>query len=618
MIRRLIGVNLSIGYLEKHVFKRHFLGKYQGLPWHGAGMDSLVNLCLRSLSVYNKMFTGDRYGRFVVQSTENLYPHKLVHLMEKFDKPTRDPKVPTPYFSSILFKGLRSMYKYMGVEKHFRRLWWEFSPLDVTEMQSVKQAAAGIRPGQEHRSKVDGITYVVTPNGTKEDQEYATKKKILEYMEEFRKTGKFDFVDKACCICLKQEVFFNDSIDPKKRAEFYLKCREFFIMNFRQYMIAYLVLKDRQMFERGKMIKVGLRWLFGGAHYFADQLQYADPDMRYFDGDFKALDTTLNRVFLELYVSQAAVYVDKSSVDYPMFLYLLQLATENLSVKAVHIFARVWKLIIGVMPSGAFETSHGNSWIVGLLFFTYIESIKVKYPYKAQLINDKMNEGKIQFPVYGDDHVIGVHKSLSDIINEEGFAKFVNDYCDMEISKIRSNIPFCSTLDDYGNFSEAGVVFLKKYFVERDRYDFPKYLPEILPCKKFEDCLVKFAYGNRSRLTLVDYALACIGMAYDNMGINPYIHEFCENLFRYCVQVADIKNMDVLKEAYLQSDFFNQRDFTRTLRKIGIPVEQLLKGFPTRRQLIDMHIYDSEYVDFTPPFKRYNPREYVDWSKLYL
>jgi len=612
---KMTSVSLPFNWYLTNIFKHSHDDRYPGIPWVETKTVSLKVLCMRSLSYYNRVFTGDRYGRYTVQSCENLYPNKIVDLIAKFDKPTRVMKNPTPMISKLLFLGLRRMYNYMGVEQFFGKLVWEFNDRDVLTMEFPKQSSAGIRAGKSRTHIDHGVKVRVTPNGTKGDQTVPCKKRMMEYIREYRRTKKITFLEKACTICMKVEIFNTDSIDPEKRRATYNKCREFFIPHMMQYFIALLTVKDRQMFERGRQIKVGLRWWHGGAEYFAKQMKYDDPTMVFSDGDFDALDTTIHRVLLELYETQASIYYKTGTPDYPLFMILLQQATSNLSVKLVHVFSKVWKLMLGVMPSGAYETSHGNSWIVGLLFWTYFEQTIFKFPHRAAQLEKTYRDRRIEFPVYGDDHVPAIGREVIDIFNETGYADFVATVFDMKIHKIRENVPFLSIPDEFGGLKEDGVIFLKRRFIKKPK-DFPKECANILPYKTMKDALVKFAYGNNERLTYADYTVACLGLAYDNMGVNPVIHQFCEQLFRFTVHVGKFRDMDQIRDAFFEFNFCEDRrlDITRIMRKVGLNTDELWKGFPTRQRLIDMHTYDAEYVDFTPPFKRYSNSECKAWE----
>lgn len=613
---KLLGGTMEYSYLVEHVFKHSTDKKVIGLPWVPTSVLTLKDLTLQKLSVYNRLFAGDSMGPFTVNSCHDIYPGKINHLVAKYDKPTR-------VMSNLgqthryLFDGLRKMYTYMDMTKNFGRLVWDFRKEDVIASAAPSGSSFGLRAGPS-KPFVDpstGIKTTITCNGTKYDQEKFAKGRVLELIQKYLETGKVELIEKACCICLKFEIFNSNSIDKEKRKAFYLKCREFFIMNFVQYIIASLVMKDRQMFERGRMIKVGMRWWHGGAQYFADQMGYKNPDMIYFDGDYEALDTTFKKHLLELYESQAFVYYDEELSDMNLFEMLLKLATENIAVKMVHIFARIWKLIIGIMPSGAYETSHGNSWLVGLLFWAYIEMVKSKRPQRAAQIDKLFREGKIEFPVYGDDHVIGVHKSVADIINEEGYASFVKEFFGMKIHKIRNNIPFLSVPDEHGGLKVDGVIFLKRRLIKRPD-DYPTDLPDVLPYKNLDDVLVKLAWGNNPRWTLADYAISAIGLAYDGMGTNPVLHEICLQMFVFCVRQGGFASMEDLRRAFMDFRADKTKDITRVLRKIGIPLEKVLEGFPSRDYLLSLHKYDKHYVNFSPPFQRWSPTHVMEWDRL--
>jgi hypothetical protein len=438
-----MGMHYDYVWYAQNVWKVSVDGKIPGLPWVSNSVETLTAKCCKQLSIFNRMYTGDKLGKYTMSSCENLYPTKVIRLMEKYNKPTIKLPNLTPMVSKSIFRGLNRMYDYMGVRKYFHKLIWTLTERDVVLLKVPEQSSSGIRSGFDRKFvDHDGIKHKVTPNGTKGDQIIATKKQFWNYVQEFKRTGNIKFLEIACCICLKFEIFNCTDVKEEERTKMYEKCREFFIPNLMQYLFAYYTMKDCQMIERGKMIKIGMKYFYGGAQLFANQMRYNDPTMVYGDGDFKSLDTSIHRVLLELYETHAAVYVDPKSPDYSLFLFMLQLATENLSVKLVHVFARVWKVMFGVMPSGAFETSHGNSWIVGLIWWTYVEWVMSKFPHRSAQIEAAFQAGRIQFPCYGDDHMPGVGREINDIVNETGFSKFVNDVFGMLIRNLRENIPF--------------------------------------------------------------------------------------------------------------------------------------------------------------------------------
>jgi len=575
--------------------KTHYNAKFRG--------NELRYLIMRKLSTYNRVFSGDKFGPYTVRSTEGLYPHKMVQLVGKYASEAHTIST-SPVFAAAIARGLSTMYDYMGMKKHFGKLKWSYCDEDVEKMKTRDHTASGIRAGKTVKAVKDGLRYVMTPTGSKGVQKGPAIDRVKYYMKTFYETDEIKMLEKACVVCLKDEVFNKFEGDEQSRRRLFDKCREFFIPSLIQYIFATLIQDDRQMFERGRMIKVGMRWWHGGAQYFADQMHYKNPDMVYFDGDYEGLDTTIPKKLLEMYSYSAALYYE--NVTDKDFAALLNLTSSNLAVKLVHLFGSIWKVIVGTMPSGAKETSHGNSWIVGLLFFAYVEYVKLTKPTERSKIDDALAKGLIEFPVYGDDHVGGVHKSVYHVINEEGYANFVASFCKMKITKKREKIPFFSVPDRMGDVRVDGVVFLKRRFIKRPR-NYPHYLPEVLPYKKFSDMLVKFAFGNSQRYNLGDYAIAACGMAYDSMGTNPIAYEFARGLFNECMRAGNYESVDgLITEMLSTRTKEDQKDFGQLLRKAGITEGELRKGFPSERDLLHMHMYDEKYVNFTPPFQRYN------------
>jgi len=615
---------VSVTWLMSDVWKISADGSVLGLPWDYRDkkdlegcvvIPSLMSLCAQTLSTYNKMFCGDSRGPFTVSTCANIYPDKIIHLTKKFDTKTRTAPNPSAELAQAMAKGLERMYSYMGTDKHFGKLIWEFNEADVVHMKFPQHSSAGIRAGGSSKYMDDqGIRRVTTVNGTKGDQEKAAKLRVLVMIQTFFRTGDIQLLEKACCICLKHEILNDDSINQEDRDSTFRKCREFFIPNIVQYIFASLVMKDRQMFERGRMIKIGLKWWHGGAFVLAEQLNAFTNDMVYSDGDFKGLDTTENRILLELYSSQALVYYDPNSPHFELFLHLLGIATENLSVKLVHLFARVWKIIIGVMPSGAFETSHGNSWIVGLLWWTYFEYVFAKYPERAVELEQAFQDKKIEFPVFGDDHILAILESLADILNEEDFASWVATNWNMKIYRIHVRDSLFSVPNDFGGLKVKGPAFLKRYFIKTPK-EWGDALPPVLPYKRLEDILPKLAWGNSPRETYAAYAMSCIGIVYDTMGTNTTAYDICKEFFSFLCQQGGFRNMSELRIAFVQN-VENAKDIQRMVRKAGITMDQLLRGFPSQEYLLSLHVLDRDYCDFSPPFGRYSASATTEWDKF--
>jgi len=371
------------------------------------------------------------------------------------------------------------------------------------------------------------------------------------------------------------------------------KAREFFIPHLLSVLLSMIVQRRRQKIERGKMIKIGLKWWYGGAERYANQLKYRSKNVAWGEADVIGFDTNVKIFLLLLYVVQAAIYYKKTK-DFDIFKVFLKMTATHLGFKLVHMFLDVWRSMVGSMPSGAYETSHGDSWIMGFMFFLYIATVAHKYPEKRRTMMDCIESGDLGITVYGDDHNIIIPDILTDIINMKDFHDYLLETFDAETRDVKQTKQFLSHLDRYGEIPDKGIVFLQRYFVHKDEIGGNyENLANILPLRPFEKTYRKFAFGKGGYRANVDLLLSSIGMAYDN-GLNPVAYKFCEFMFE------EFRSICPPLEEILKDPYFSLQDtsITRLVKKLGIPLEQLAKGFPTREMVLSMHVYNETFSDF--------------------
>jgi len=215
------------------------------------------------------------------------------------------------------------------------------------------------------------------------------------------------------------------------------KLRPFYILSVFQYLMAAMCLMFRQLVERGRVIKIGINFWFGGATALAMSVGFDDPNVIFEDGDFKHLDSTIHMILLMLYVTQASVYFNwngMTDTNAKLLKCFFRVCAERLSIKVTHMFSTIWRVIYGGMPSGAFETSHGDSWIVAFLYFLYVRQVMERYPERVSQLRELYRLFRCGIIVYGDDHVLFTHRDVHDIINETGFARFVAVFWGMKNS----------------------------------------------------------------------------------------------------------------------------------------------------------------------------------------
>jgi hypothetical protein len=314
--------------------------------------------------------------------------------------------------------------------------------------------------------------------------------------------------------------------------------------------------------------------------------------MRWGELDFRSLDKTIKAQLLMIYTSMAAYPYDKKG-DMDVFKKLQNSALRNLTFKVCHMFGSVWKLMFGCMPSGAYETSHGDSWIVVFLYFLFIVHQMNKFPERYSEIEFYLSKRLICLVVYGDDSIYGVPASVEDVIGINLFSDFVRDYFDMETRDLlvfdsMLSVPNTST----GRFKVRRTCFLQNYFVRREEVTDRTDVSSILPYRDFWKILTKMPFGSGEARVYQDYVMASIGMAYDTRGTNLVAWEFCRYIFEWALSKCGSYSFD---ELYAQ---WNPGvDITSRMAKVGIPLSSLKHGFPSMMKLMDKHVYDAEVHD---------------------
>jgi hypothetical protein len=602
---RQIDPRINMKFLIENVFKMSNDGT-PGLPWTPNKVDSLAVLCYKSMSVYNTAFGGDVFGAYTTHSCDNIYPHKLVKLLQKYDKPTVKMVSQHPLIPKAMSHGLRLLYDEMDTRRYFQKLVFTYSDEDVINLTIPQAPSAGIRKGRAETIQIaPGHKQTITPNGTKGDQEWVVKDHFIDMIKSWRETGKMWCDENAYSCCLKPEIFNNTSFDDASRAKTYGKAREFFIQSTMQYVIAMITHKDRHMIERGRVIKIGMHMIGGGAQYFADEMNYTDPNAIFGAGDNRAHDSVVFRSFMELHESQTLLYYDRDRGDYKLLEALVRYALESISVKQVHFFMDYWFMLIGCIPSGALQTSHMGTWVLAFAWYTYCAFMITTNPHMAPELSAALKEHRIRISCMGDNHISRSERKYEHIISEAGFAKFVAEHFKWEITDLQADVPFLSEPDGFGNLKTTGVIFCKRAFIDRDANGFPPHVAKVLPYKKFSDIVVKLAYGNNVRKTNADYVMASIGLAYDTMGTNRVAYDACKTLHDTAWAAGNYRNMGDVMSDYVTTHE-NTKDMEKICRKLDISFENFKKGFPSIDDLINMHIYDIDYVSITHRFERVN------------
>jgi len=552
---------------------------------------------LRAMSWYNRALAGDSRGNNSFFSHEALYPDKMFRLISKFNKDTKNM---SPEFKSIQYlmpEALDMMYDYMDVKQYFRSYIWDY--LVAKQLLDLPlRTSSGIGPGYYHTMEIDGVIYKFGVNGKKFEQ---LEQALLEVdrLASLAVLGEKIHIEVAGYQLIpKKETLIPEGDTwleiAEDKAKLQYKAREFFIGRLKMLIIAAMTGKDRQIIERGPMIKIGHKWWHGGAQILAEQMRFDDPEMEWWDGDVKGLDTTIKLKMLVLYMTQGSIYYnfDKMTPEnVRIYRQFLRVSTYNISVKVVHIFGKIWRIMYGVMPSGVFDTSHGDSWIVGCLFFLYLAELMAKYPQYRAEIKLGLKNGWIVIFIYGDDHIVG-KKRRYHYINKEGFKIFLWEKFQTELRNLRSFSNFLSTVDEYGEMVKKGAIFLKNYFVASSDLKMSG-LPFVVPYRPKSAVIKKFAHGKGGYRTVGDYVLSSIGMAY-TASTNVHAYEFCKKMHHGFLRFFK-ESGGVFADLFTDKELMaSDSNVSRIVKKNGIKIVDLEK-FPAIETLMEMHIMTKQH-----------------------
>jgi hypothetical protein len=346
-------------------------------------------------------------------------------------------------------------------------------------------------------------------------------------------------------------------------------------------------------FERGNMIRIGMKFWHGGSWELAKYLNYDNPGIFWCDGDIESLDKCVKDWQLYLYIAAGKRYFNWENMNRPqkkMLTRLIRLLMYHISNKVVLEIGTFWRFIRGVMYSGGKETSHGDSWIMALVFFLYINDVCSQYPNMAPVIMEQVNLLYIVIVVYGDDHIWSCPKFLRHIINVQSFARFLKEVCDMNLRDYKEYDEFLSIPDKYGDLIYKGPKFLKRYFIASNEFG----LPPVLPYKPMNEAMLKMFFSESG--VKEDYILKAIGAAYDSMGTNKVFYNMVREFYSTMIRG------DPRTPAQMYADASSRRDLNLKINKWiylhGMTPSQLFDHFPSMKELMRRHVYDENYVKY--------------------
>jgi len=273
--------------------------------------------------------------------------------------------------------------------------------------------------------------------------------------------------------------------------------------------------------------------------------------------------------------------------------FFLKTLMYKISHKIVLHLGNFWQFMRGVMHSGGKDTSHGDSWIMALLFYLYCMDVIERNPHIADMVMNMLVLMIIVIVVFGDDHIWACPIVLHPYINAEGWTRFLAQFCHMTLRDAKEYTKFLSTVDHVsGTFLYKGPVFLKRRFVL-------SHIPGtalVLPYKDINETMVNL-FLKEQDADPIDYMLSCVGQMYDTMGTNEIAYRYVKKFFDdVCNYYVIVNPREALRQAL--EDPERRLKVIKYMRRIHLTDVEILASIPSLKKLQSWHRYIPSKCDF--------------------
>jgi hypothetical protein len=578
--------------LEKQYWERVYpdVNKIE-IPDIPVAQMSLKQLCKKKLSWVDTVY-GDWNGlKRTVHSRENLTAQKTMKLYSEFCVETAE-RTPTDLYVFDLVPGaLYRLINAMGSRSNYETLILDLDFKRLFSMVSM-HTSGGINPGDKYVVDVKGTKIEVTSVGKKCHMAEQAIRRLWRICKDIKEDPTMMVAAIWCVIKIKDEFRFGQYKTEAELKAMALKTREFFIPDLTHIYMSIMINQKRMLLERNNVIRIGMRWWYGGAEYLYKYLNGDMPNMIWVDGDIEGLDKHISDWLLMLYCAGVQPYYRKegmSQTDMDFLENLMIYWATNVCAKLVCHVGSFWRYMNGQMYSGGKETSHGDSWIMAFIFYVYCQHIMKQNREFEELIMAFLDETFIAIVVYGDDHIWCVPDVLQRVMNHESWRDFLKLYFRMNLRDAHTYTSLLSVPDDTGRLRVRGPRFLKRHFI---RGNDPE-LAQILPYKEIDESACRMF--TTSFDTPGEMVAVTIGFAWDSMFTNIYMYQLSLDAYRMYMRMNPLTPQETL--IMMERLATTNPRVRRLLRKSGVSKEEFY-SFPTAEALRRRHVLDPEKANY--------------------
>jgi len=580
-------IHASWGDLEKYVWSEY------------SGVAPLQFLVMRSLSSYHWALGTTKGHPHWIPAMADLYPFKLGKAVLQMARPSLGDR-PQPALK-YLQEGIRHLYRMMGLDLR-QKFTQPFTLAGIAK--AYLGSSNGIQQGQYSTLRHADVEIKISPTGKKID----TIEQDLDAILNFLRTGKEPPI--YWTVSPKSENAFEwvKQLSDEQWEAARQKLRLFIIPSGVFVLLERLVSEFRHLRERGRVIRIGHRWPHGGADTLAQCLGITELNEMLkciVEGDATKFDQSVIEPFIEAYFSTMLIHMDKNSPDYNLFEVVVKFLLKNILVRITRLFGNLWATVRGQVPSGCFNTSHMDSWIMGLYIILFcLHQIAVAPDAEKEALEAHFLD-IIRMIIYGDDFLYNKgFTHLSRHFSGAAFKSFMATFFNVDIRDLKDGIPFLTT-EKNGVILERGATFLRHQIILNPHRDDIRFGPQprYLPYRESKEFVIRAVHSRESKTRdVVDVLLSIKGLAYATYASNHDAYQRLRCMYDQAVLMCGT-TLDITK-------IINSRltdDFLKKQRISGVTPEELCGGFPTWDTLIAKNVLNPEYQDISLPGRNYSP-----------
>jgi hypothetical protein len=614
---------------------------------HEVEIPSLKVLCLRLLSIYNLSFGGTKNYPYVTDAQYNPVIGLEAKLLKMFKT---NVGVDVSYDFNDTHCALKFYYSYCVDLKPIR---FELNEGDFKYWHFTKSKSSLRRYPNLDDVDLKGVTVKFTSHPTKKQASHIIMGEVIQQLNMIFEETRYEvplvknILRHITSISDKHQrlsCLDSGSVNEEDAKKMYHKMRLFFLsgdaglhnlLHTRHQERTYApdsfeirrngAITAKYARNSSVHIDIGAKWTEGGAYLkylqlFGDEMDIYDEietgyndsqtinktyvqsqegTMMVADGDVEALDLHINSMMLMIYMMMGSLWIIKEDTHmYRMYQYLLEGCAEQLAGKCVR-WLKDFLFLIGIMPSGSIETSHGDSWIVGVMMYLTFIFYKMRVSTKEvrRKIWDALCARRLVILITGDDFVMAYPRDLDCYVGIEPFCEYCTQVYHMNFKHKNKYFSLVTYLrvsnSQVMNVVFQGPIYLKRSWILSSNFNLEYSDPEIariVPWRPFIQYKWRMAIPKDNKDIYCKNLARLIGLVYDSLGVEPITYDVLFYMYKktYDRSLTMFRNKGELDDRLAEWVDEDKKYYY----KVGI--KHVKPQFPSRKTLLRRSHFDRD------------------------